>query len=217
MCDTSNELYKFNKTLYENKITRSQLKDIYKTGTINPTIHNKIIKSPKFSLKFDNNKILIATIMVLQNDYNSVDRFKALNSIIDRTATNEFKTRVVGQAKSYGIFCYYKELNNDKIPLPKSVIVSINSVFNMYSSVYSVEELENMEFDPNAYKIIQFLLTKKSFTYLIYDITETECISSYIYQRLELDFAYDKVQLKINTPLFIEDELPERRCYIEIT
>lgn len=217
MCDTSNELYKFNKTLYENKITRSQLKDIYKTGTINPTIHNKIIKSPKFSLKFDNNKILIATIMVLQNDYNSVDRFKALNSIIDRTATNEFKTRVVGQAKSYGIFCYYKELNNDKIPLPKSVIVSINSVFNMYSSVYSVEELENMEFDPNAYKIIQFLLTKKSFTYLIYDITETDCISSYIYQRLELDFAYDKVQLKINTTLVSEDELPERRCHIEIT
>ena len=76
----------------------------------------------------------------------------------------------------------------------------------MYSSVYSAEELENMEFDPNAYKIIQLLLTKKSFTYLIYDITETECISSYIYQRLELDFAYDKVELKINKILIKDDE-----------
>ena len=215
MCDTSNELYKFHKTLYENKITRSQLKDIYKTGSINPDTLYRIIKSQRFSIKFDNNKILLATIMVLQNDYNSADRFKALNSIIDRNATNELKERVVSQAKSYGIFCYYKELNNDKIPLPKSVIESIHSVFNMYSSVYSAEELENMEFDPNAYKIIQFLLTKKSFTYLIYDITETECISSYIYQRLELDFAYDKIQLKINTILVIDDdELSKRRCNI---
>jgi hypothetical protein len=217
MCDTSNELYKFNKTLYENHITRSQLKDIYETGTINPAILYRIIKFPKFSMKFDNNKILLATIMVLQNDYNSADRYKALNSIIERTATNELKKRVVGQAKSYGIFCYYKELNNDKIPLPKSVIESVQSVFNMYSSVYSVEELENMEFDANAYKIIQFLLNKKNFTYLIYDITETECVSSYIYQRLELDFPYDKTQFKINTNLVREDGLQEGRCYIKIT
>jgi hypothetical protein len=206
MCDTSNELYKFHKTLYENKITRSQLKDIYKTGSINPATFYRIIRSMRFSMKFDNNKILLATIMVLQNDYNSVVRSKALNSIIERNATNELKERVVSQAKSYGIFCYYKELNNDKIPLPKPVIESIHSVFNMYSSVYSAEEIEDMEFDSNAYKIIQLLLTKKSFTYLIYDITETECISSYIYQRLELDFAYDKVELKINKILIKDDE-----------
>lgn len=204
MCDT--ELYKFNKTLYENKISRSQLKDIYKNNIFNLQTFKRITKSIKFSMKFDNNKILLATVMVLQNDYKQNDRLEILTSIIVRNSSVEFKERVVSQAKSYGIFCYYKDLNNDKLPLPKHIIDNIHSAFTMYSPVYNIEEIKEKNFDINSYKIIEFLLTNKKFTYLIYDITETGCISSYIYQRLELDFHYDKIELKINKILIRDDE-----------
>jgi hypothetical protein len=199
------ELYKFDKSMVENKITRGQFKDIYKNDVFNINTFHRIVSSPRFSIRYDNNKILLATIMVIQNEYRD-NTIEIVNSILDKKASPKLIKRVVSQAKAYGAFCYYKDLNNDKIPLPSNVLNYVKSTFINFSPVVKLDELDSANYDANSFKIIKFLLQNKNFTYLIYDITETGYISSYIYQRLELDFKVDKIELKINKLLISEDE-----------
>lgn len=199
------ELYKFDKSMVENKITRGQFKDIYKNCVFNINTFRRIISSPRFSVRFDNNKILLATIMVIQNEYYD-NTIEIVNSILDKKAPPELIKRVVSQAKAYGVFSYYKEINNDRIPLPPDVLNYVKSTFIEFSPVVKLDELDSANYDANSFKIIKFLLQNKNFTYLIYDITETGYVSSYIYQRLELDFVVDRIELKINKLLISEDE-----------
>tara|TARA_R110000782_G_scaffold270045_2_gene369384 strand:- start:556 stop:1113 length:558 start_codon:yes stop_codon:yes gene_type:complete len=181
------ELYKFNKTLYDNKISRGQLRDIYKNNLFNNNTLQRIKKSKNFDLKYDNNKIILATIMIIQKYYYD-DISIAINYINNKNAPVEFMQQVVSQAKAYGIFLYYTTLNDDKIILPNIILQDILGVINNYHIMVNDEELDKLDLDSNAKKVIYFLLTNDKFTYLIYDIVENYSINSYIYQRLGLDF-----------------------------
>ena len=197
------ETYKFSKTLYENKISNNQFTKIYSDGCFNKINFDRIRTNPKFNVKYDNNKILLASVMVIQREYYA-DTSNIYKLIMNKNPPNEFVDKVLKQARAYGIFCYYKDLNNDKIPLPEKVLTEVKKCFN---EVYSPNE--NYEYKGDCLdtkRLLEFLQNNLSFTYLIYDILETGYISSYIYQRLELQFKTNKVEVKIQKLMIRDDE-----------
>ena len=121
-CDM--DLYKFDKTMRCNDITHRQFKKLYQNFDLNVYAFNKIVANPKFDLKFDNNKILVGCVIVLQNDYKDVhERVKIIRPIISKEEVPaEFVERVLYQARVYSTSVYYRLQNNDKIPVPKEIL-----------------------------------------------------------------------------------------------
>lgn len=196
------ETYKFGKTIYENKISNNQFKQIYEKGYFNKISFDRIKNNPKFNVKFDNNKIVLSAVMVIQREYSNCIQ-EIFKLIMNKTPPDGFVDKVLKQAKAYGIFCYYKELNNDKIPLPSCILQQVREAFN---SSYAPNDYLYKGDCNDTKLLIDFLHDNLNFTYLIYDILETGCISSYVYQRLELAFKTDKVSVKIDRLFITEDE-----------
>lgn len=197
------ETYKFAKTIYENKISSRQFQQIYEKGVFNKIAFDRIRSNPKFNIKFDNNKILLACVMVIQREH-YLDIKGIYELVMSKNPPYEFVDKVLKQARAYGIYSYYRDLNNDKIPLPLEVIEEVKVYFNSKYSVANVCAYAGENDD--AQKLVDFLQDNLSFTYIIYDIMETGTISSYIYQRLELKFKINKIQVKLEKLLFTEDE-----------
>ena len=120
-----------------------------------------------------------------------------------RSYFNEFVDKVLTQAKAYGIFTYYKELNNDKIPLPENILMEVK---NTFSDVYSPREYTYEGDCKDTNKLITFLQKNLNFTYLVYDILHTGYINSYIYQRLDLQFKTNKVEVQIKKLMITDAE-----------
>jgi hypothetical protein len=172
------------KTIYENTIAYAQLRRILSTGTnvkFNSSMFSKICYNKSFNTNFFSSRAIV--FLALYQDQYELPIVKLLNKeecFIPEDALNLLN--------NYNRYCYYRNLNNDFIPLPDKVYEEFTKTFMPDTSI---NEDYSYEGDcEDTIKLIKYM--KSSTKYMIYEMLNTKSISEYHYDKSRMKFEYQK-------------------------
>ena len=183
---TSDEISKYTKSLCLNKYTKRNIASVFKDGKFNKKRFTDIMLKADF--KYFNTKITVAVVLLMQSDretYNDEFMKTMLNEI--QPSDLVFTKKAVDVARYYGIYNYYRSINDDALKLPDAMYEKFCECFTDY--VPNMDVIEAVE-DEDLKTMLGHICNTDmyNYSYLIYDIEKTKSITKYIYKNFDLSF-----------------------------
>ena len=183
----TNEILNTNikKNIYENTISFAQFRRIFTKGARidkNYSTFQKICYGERFNTKYFSSRLIIFCFL-----YSDKFNLPIIN-ILNKEETIEFSNEALAVLGNYGRYTYYRELNDDRIAIPDTILSEFSKCFTTSTGINTDYSFGGVCEDTS--KLINYV--KGGEPYIIYETLKGKTITDFHYDKARLTFAYEK-------------------------